>query len=110
MQARRQVSGVGAGAGFDKARFATTNAGTAGSDDPKTSFDVAAKHRDPVANAFCAAVLVHDRGDDVAAMRRYLAREVPRPTLAGMLLTGAAVLLARAVLPVIHWAGAAQDR
>lgn len=112
MAGHRAVFGVGDDAGFDEARFVITNAYTGGSDDLKKTWDAAPKHRDPVVNAYCAATLDYDRGDDVlqlgrmdlTAMRRFLAREVPRTALAGLLVTGALVILSRLILPVVHWA------
>lgn len=117
MAAHRHVFGVGPEAGFDAARFVITNAYTGGSDDLKKSFAVAPKHRDPGVNAFCAAALDYDRGDDLlqlgrmdlAAMRRFLTREVPRGALAGVLVTAGVMALSRAILPVIHWADAGQN-
>ena len=111
MEHHRHVFGVGPEAGFDEDRFVITNAYTGGSDDLKKSFDDAPKHRDAAYNAFCADVLDYDRGDDVIqlgrldlpAIRRYLARSVPKSRVAGLLLTGGIVALQRLVLPVLHW-------
>lgn len=111
MAEQRQVFGVGDEAGFDEERFVITDAYTGGSDDLKKTWDVASKHRDVRYNDFCAAALDYERGDDVlqlgqmdlAAMRTYLAREVPKSAVIGLLLTGALVALRRVLLPVIHW-------
>lgn len=111
MEGHRHVFGVGPEAGFDEDRFVITNAYTGGSDDLKKSFEAAPKHRDAEFNDFCEAVLDYDRGDDVIqlgrldlpAIRRYLAREVPKTRIAGLLLTGAIVALQRLILPVLHW-------
>lgn len=106
------VFGVGADATFDEDRFVIANAYTGGSDGLKKTFAEAPKHRDPKFNSFCENQLDYDRGDDVlqlgvmdvAAMRRFLSREVPRSAIAGLLLTGGIVALQRVLLPVVHWA------
>jgi hypothetical protein len=111
MAAHRHVFGVGPDAGFDENRFVITNAYTGGSDDLKKTFTEAPHHRDEAFNAFCAAELDYDRGDDVLqlgrmdlpAVRRYLAREVPPSQLAGVLAAGGLVLLGKLVLPALHW-------
>ena len=111
MAAHRGVFGVGPEAGFDEDRFIITDAYTGGSDDLKKTWDVAPKHRDARFNDFCAATLDYDRGDDVlqlgqmdlGAMRRYLAREVPKSAVLGLLGAAALVALRRFVLPVIYW-------
>ncbi len=112
MEAHRSVFGVGPEAGFDEARFVITNAYTGGSDALKKSWDETTRHRDPAVNAFVADRLDYVRGDDLlqigrmdlAAMRSYLAREVPRGALASLLLAGGIVALQRLILPVAHWA------
>lgn len=106
------VFGVGADATFDEDRFVIANAYTGGSDGLKKTFAEAPKHRDRKFNSFCENQLDYDRGDDVlqlgvmdvAAMRRFLSREVPRSAIAGLLLTGGIVALQRVLLPVVHWA------
>jgi hypothetical protein len=111
MARHRGVFGVGTDAGFDEDRFVITNAYTGGSDGLKKGFDVAAKHRDAQFNDFCQARLDYDRGDDViqlglmdmAAVRRFLSREVPRSALLGLLVTGGIVALQRLILPVLYW-------
>ncbi len=111
MEGHRAVFGVGPEAGFDEDRFVITNAYTGGSDDLKKSFEVAAKHRNEAYNAFCAEALDYDRGDDViqlgrmdmAAIARYLSREVPKSALAGLIVTGALVALRRLILPLVYW-------
>lgn len=111
MAGHRSVFGVGEDAGFDEDRFVITNAYTGGSDDLKKTWEQAPKHRDPVFNDFCAAELDYERGDDViqlgrmdmAAVRRYLGREVPKSKVLGLVVTGAFVALGRVVLPVVHW-------
>jgi len=111
MAGHRQVFGVGPEAGFDAARFVITDAYTGGSDDLKKPWEAAAKHRDARYNDFCAGMLDYARGDDLlqlgrmdlAAIRRYLSREVPKPAVFGLLLTGGMVALRRLILPVIHW-------
>ncbi len=109
---QRHVFGVGAEAGFDEDRFVITNAYTGGSDDLKKTWDDAPKHRNDHYNAFCAKQLDYARGDDViqlgqmdlAAMRTYLAREVPKSAVLGLLVTGGLVALRRFILPVTYWA------
>jgi hypothetical protein len=111
MAHHRHVFGVGPEAGFDEARFVITDAYTGGSDDLKKTWEAAPRHRDEAFNAFCAQELDYDRGDDLlqlgrmdlAAVRRYLAREVPPSRLAGVLAAGALVLTGKLVLPVVHW-------
>lgn len=117
MENHRPVFGVGPEAGFDEARFVIANAYTGGSDDLKKTFAVAAKHRDPRYNDFCADLLDYQRGDDLiqlgrmdlAAVRGFLARDVPKSAVAGLLLTGAMVALRRVILPVVHWADSGKD-
>jgi hypothetical protein len=116
MAGHRHVFGVGPEAGFDEDRFVITNAYTGGSDDLKKTWDQAPKHRDPVVNDFMRGQLDYDRGDDLlqlglmdmAAMTRFLRREVPKGAWAGLALTAVMVALQRAILPVIHWADARQ--
>jgi len=111
MAAHRDVFGVGDEAGFDEDRAVITNAYTGGSDDLKKTFEAAAKHRDATYNSFCEAELDYDRGDDLlqlgqldmAALRRYLVRDVPRSAVFGLLLAGGLVALRRVVLPMLHW-------
>ncbi len=117
MAQHRHVFGVGPEAGFDEAAFVITDAYTGGSDDLKKTWDSAPKHRDDRFNAFCADTLDYRRGDDVlqlgrmdlAAIRRYLAREVPRSAVLGLVFAGAWVALRRVVLPVIYWFDAGRD-
>jgi hypothetical protein len=111
MAEQRHIFGVGNEAGFDEDRFVITDAYTGGSDDLKKTWETAPKHRDPRYNDYCAAALDYGRGDDVlqlgqmdqAAMRTYLAREVPKSAVIGLLLTGGLVALRRLVLPAIYW-------
>jgi len=111
------VFGVGPEARFDEERFVIEDAYTGGSDDLKKTWDAAPKHRDPRFNDFCVAALDYGRGDDViqlgrmdiAAIRRYLTRDVPKSAVAGLLLAGALVGLQRIVLPVVHWFDAGRD-
>ncbi len=108
----REVFGVGDDAGFDEDRFVITNAYTGGSDDLKKTWEEAPKHRDDHYNTFCAEQLDYERGDDViqlgqmdlSAMRTYLAREVPKSAIFGLLVAGSLVALRRFILPVIYWA------
>lgn len=117
MAHQRHVFGVGPDAGFDEDRFVITDAYTGGSDDLKKSWDAAPKHRDARFNDFCAQMLDYTRGDDVlqlgrmdlAAMRSYLAREVPKSAVFGLLLTGALVALRRFVLPAVYWSDSTKD-
>lgn len=117
MATQRHVFGVGADAGFDEERFVITDAYTGGSDDLKKTWESAPKHRDARYNAFCQEELDYARGDDVlqlgqmdvAAMRTYLTREVPKSAVIGLLLTGGIVALRRIVLPAIHWADSSQE-
>ena len=116
MAGHRNVFGVGAEAEFDEDRFVITNAYTGGSDDLKKTWDEAPKHREERYNAFCASELDYDRGDDViqlgkmdiAAMRGYLRREVPKSAIIGLLLTGGIVALRRVILPALHWSDSRQ--
>jgi hypothetical protein len=111
MRRHRSVFGVSEAAGFDEARFVITDAYTGGSDALKKSFDVAPKHRDEQANAFCARELDYARGDDLlqigridlAAARRYLFSEVPSGSLPALLAASAMLALQRLVLPLAHW-------
>lgn len=117
MDTQRHVFGVGEAAGFDEEQFVITDAYTGGSDDLKKNWDTAPKHRDERYNTFCANALDYERGDDVlqlgrmdlAAMRGYLAREVPKSAIIGLLLTGGLVALRRLVLPAIHWADSSKN-
>lgn len=112
MENHRHVFGVGDDAGFDEERFVITNAYTGGSDGLKKSFDEAQHHRDPRFNDFCETELDYDRGDDViqlgqmdlAAMRAYLSREVPKSQLINVMLAGALLAARRLILPALHWA------
>ena len=116
MATQRHVFGVGPQAGFDEERFVITDAYTGGSDDLKKTWDTAPKHRDARYNTFCQETLDYARGDDVlqlgrmdvAAMRTYLTREVPKSAVLGLLLTAGLVALQRIVLPAIHWADSTQ--
>ena len=117
MAHHRHVFGVGEDAGFDEAKFVITNAYTGGSDDLKKTWEEAPKHRDVRFNDYCADVLDYDRGDDViqlgqmdmAAIRRYLSREVPKSAILGLLLAGGMAALRRVVLPVVYWMDAGKD-
>lgn len=117
MAGHRDVFGVGPEAGFDEERFVITDAYTGGSDDLKKTWDEAPKHRDDRYNSYCADTLDYVRGDDVlqlgqmdvTAMRGYLAREVPKSAVLGLVLTGALVALRRIVLPAVHWFDAGQN-
>jgi len=111
MAEHRAVFGVGTEAGFEEDRFVITNAYTGGSDSLKKTWQAAPKHRQDVFNTFCADRLDYARGDDVlqlgrmdvAAMRRYLTRDVPKAAILGVVMTAAFVALQRLVLPVLHW-------
>ncbi|WP_342076136.1 hypothetical protein [Yoonia sp. SS1-5] len=117
MSGHRVVFGVGPEAGFDEDGFVITNAYTGGSDDLRKSWEAAPKHRDAQFNTYCADRLDYARGDDLlqlgqmdmAAMRRYLGREVPKSALVGLVLTAGLVGLRRVFLPVLHWADAGQQ-
>jgi hypothetical protein len=112
MAQHRDVFGVGDDAGFDEESFAITDAYTGGSDDLKKTWDSAPKHRDAAFNDYCAATLDYARGDDViqigqmdlAAMRQYLRREVPKSAVISLLLAGGLIALRRIILPAVHWA------
>lgn len=116
MESKRHVFGVGSDADFDETRFVITNAYTGGSDGLKKTFADAPKHRQEKFNTFCADQLDYARGDDVlqlgrmdlAAMRTYLAEEVPKSAVFGLVLTGAIVALRRVLLPVVYWADGRQ--
>lgn len=111
MANHRYVFGVGDDASFNETAFVIENAYTGGSDDLKKSFDDAPKHRDATYNEFCARVLDYDRGDDVlqigkidlATIRSYLLRSVPKGSVAQVAALGMFVLVQRAVLPILHW-------
>lgn len=111
MATQRHMFGVGPEAGFDEERFVITDAYTGGSDDLKKTWQAAPKHRDDRYNRFCEDMLDYTRGDDVlqlgrmdlAAMRTYLTREVPKSAVIGLLLAGGLVALRRVVLPAMHW-------
>ncbi len=117
MADQREVFGVGDDAVFDENRFVIQDAYTGGSDDLKKTWDAAPKHRKEQFNAYCAETLNYERGDDViqlgrmdlAAMRGYLMREVPRSAVLGLLLAGGLVALRRLVLPVLYWADSGQQ-
>jgi len=117
MADHRQVFGVGPDADFEEDRFIITNAYTGGSDGLKKTFAEAPKHRQDTFNAYCAAQLDYDRGDDVlqlglmdlAAMRTYLAREVPKSAVFSIMLAGAVVALRRVLLPVVYWADSSRQ-
>jgi hypothetical protein len=111
MRNHRRVFGVGPDAGFDEKRSVITNAYTGGSDALKKSFDVCAKHRDARFNEYAARELDYARGDDVLqlgqvnleAAQRYVARDVPRESLPGLLIGAAFLALQSIALPVLHW-------
>lgn len=111
MRAHRHVFGVGSEAEFDEVAFVIRNAYTGGSDNLKKTFEQAQKHRKPVFNDFCAAVLDYHRGDDViqigrldlGAARRYLTDMVPRQAWAVVGVAALMALVQRAVLPVVQW-------
>ena len=111
MAKQRHVFGVGAEAGFDEERFVITNAYTGGSDNLKKTFDQAPKHRDPRPNALCEKELDYRRGDDflqiarldMASVRSFLLREVPRESLPAVLYRVAFMMAANVLLPVLHW-------
>ncbi|WP_234417080.1 hypothetical protein [Loktanella sp. Alg231-35] len=117
MATHRDVFGVGDDAGFDEDQFVITDAYTGGSDDLRKTWDAAPKHREARYNSFCEQRLDYTRGDDVlqlgqmdvAAMRGYLAREVPKSAVLALLATGALVALRRIVLPAVHWFDARQS-
>jgi len=117
MADHRHVFGVGPDAGWDEERFVITNAYTGGSDDLKKTWDDAPKHREAQFNDFCAKALDYERGDDIlqlgqmdlAAIRRYLSRDVPKSAIAGVLFTGAMAALGRVILPMIYWMDAGKD-
>jgi len=117
MQDHRHVFGVGVDAGYDAARGVITNAYTGGSDGLKKTHAQTRQHRDDAVNAYCADTLDYDRGDDLlqlgqmdmAAMRVYLTRIVPRAALASLLVAGGVAALQRLLLPVVHWFDATQS-
>ena len=114
MRRHRAVFGVGEDAGFVEDRFVITNSYPGGSDNLKKTFEEAPKHREAIYNDFCARELDYARGDDVlqlcrldlAAMQRFLVKDVPRRSLPAVAATLAVVSLNRLVLPVIHWLSA----
>lgn len=117
MRAHRHVFGVGGEAEFDEGAFVIRNAYTGGSDNLKKTFEQAQKHRKPVFNEFCAAVLDYNRGDDViqigrldlSAARRYLTDMVPRQAWAVVGVAALMALVQRAILPVVQWLDASRE-
>ncbi len=117
MSSQRHVFGVGDDAQFQEDRFVITDAYTGGSDDLKKTWEDAPKHRDDRYNAFCEDALDYRRGDDVlqlgrmdlTAMRTYLAREVPKSAVIGLLLTGGLIALRRVVLPIFYWSDSSKN-
>jgi hypothetical protein len=117
MRAHRHVFGVGGEAEFDEGAFVIRNAYTGGSDNLKKTFEQAQKHRKPVFNEFCAAVLDYNRGDDViqigrldlGAARRYLTDMVPRQAWAVVGVAALMALFQRAILPVVQWLDASRE-
>ena len=117
MRDHRAVFGVGDDAEFLDESFVITDAYTGGSDELKKTWDSAPKHRDGAYNSYCQATLDYQRGDDVlqvglmdmGAMRRYLARALPRSALLSLLVAGTVVGLRHIVLPIVHWADTDQD-
>ena len=107
----RHAFGVGDEAGFDAERFVITDAYTGGSDELKKTFETAAKHREAVYNALCAAELDYGRGDDLLqigqidmrAAGRYLARVAPPDTVPGLIGGFALLMIQTALLPLVHW-------
>jgi len=107
----RRAFGVGEDAGFDAGRFVITNAYTGGSDELKKTFEAAAKHREAVYNALCAAELNYDRGDDLLqigqidmrAAARYLGKVAPPDTVPGLIGGFALLMIQTALLPLVHW-------
>lgn len=116
MAKHRHIFGVGQVAGFDEDRFVITDAYTGGSDHLKKTWDDAPKHREDRFNTYCAEHLDYARGDDLlqlgrmdlTAMRTYLAREVPKSAVLGLVITGTLIALRRLVLPLLHWLDAAK--
>lgn len=111
MARHRHVFGVGAEAGFDEARFVITDAYTGGSDHLKKAFAAATPHRKAVYNELCRRELDYGRGDDflqlgqvnLRATQGYLAKEVPRRSLAGLAVQLAFLFLSSLVVPVLRW-------
>jgi hypothetical protein len=111
MVKQRHVFGVGGEAGFDEERFVITNAYTGGSDNLKKTFEQAPKHRDPRPNALCEKELDYARGDDflqiarldMASVRSFVLREVPRESLPAVLYRVVFMMAANVLLPVLHW-------
>lgn len=117
MESHRHVFGVGQDAEFDEERFVIANAYTGGSDDLKKTWEMAPKHRDEQFNDFCADILNYERGDDViqlgrmdiAAMRSFLSREVPRSAVLGLLGAAGLIALQRLILPAVYWADSRKE-
>lgn len=114
MRDHRHVFGVGAGAGFDDARFVITDAYTGGSDSLKKEYDVAAKHRHDRFNELCREQLDYGRGDDLlqigqinlATARRYLTEAVPRGALPRLAVQMLVVAVQALVAPAAQWLAA----
>jgi hypothetical protein len=111
MRKHRHVFGVAPEAGFDEARFVITDAYTGGSDNLKKTFEQAPKHRDARPNALCERELDYRRGDDflqvarldMASVRGFLLREVPRASLPSVMAHMAFLFVSGLLLPVVHW-------
>jgi hypothetical protein len=107
----RHVFGVGPEAGFDEERFIITDSYTGGSDHLKKSFAEATQHRQAIYNEICQRELDYARGDDFLQLgqmnlqttQSYLAKEVPRDSLAGIAIQFAFLALSSLVLPVVGW-------
>jgi hypothetical protein len=107
----RHVFGVGPEAGFDEERFVITDSYTGGSDHLKKAFAAATPHRKEMFNEACRRELDYGQGDDflqlgqvnLQATQGYLAKEVPRDSLAGIAVQFAFLALSSLVLPVVRW-------
>ena len=107
----RHVFGVGQDAWFNEEKFVIANAYTGGSEDLKKTFDAAPKHRKEHFNEFCRDELDYKRGDDfmqlgkidLSASFRYIQNNVPKASLAGVILAATFATLQRIILPVIYW-------
>jgi hypothetical protein len=117
MAHHRHVFGVGPEAGFDEDSFVIANAYTGGSEGLKKPLAACTPHRDPACTAFCGEKLDYDRGDDLLQLGladlptglAYLARSVPRRSLARLGLAAAGLALTRAIAPLLAWLDTGRD-
>jgi hypothetical protein len=111
MANHRFIFGVGGDAEFDESRFVILNAYTGGSDNLKKTFAEATRHRLAIYNDMCQRALDYERGDDflqigrveISTLMRYLSKDVPRGSLAIVLLQLAFSFAQSIFLPALYW-------